>query len=49
MARMCQMPSLVDFATNARFEPFLHDAAPRSDGSNARQTGRSVGGRYAYC
>jgi hypothetical protein len=32
----------VIIAANFRFEPFVHNAAPRSNGSNARQTGRSV-------
>ena len=35
-------------AANARIEPKLPDAARRSNGSNARETGRSVIVRYAY-
>jgi hypothetical protein len=35
-------------AANDWIEPKLPDAAPRSNGSNARQTGRSVSARYAY-
>jgi hypothetical protein len=43
------MPTLVDAAANFRFEPFLPDVAPRSNGSNLRKTRRSVSVRYAYC
>jgi hypothetical protein len=45
---MCQGQSLVDFAANARFEPFLPNAAPHSNGGNMEKTGRSICVRYAY-
>lgn len=32
--------SLVDFAANDWIEPFLRDAAPRSNGRNVKQSGR---------
>jgi hypothetical protein len=38
--------TFVDGAANGSKEPILHDAAPRSNGSNARQSGRSVSARY---
>jgi hypothetical protein len=34
------MPTLVDAAANFRFEPFLRDAALRSNGRNVKQSGR---------
>jgi len=40
------LPSIAG-AAKVRFEPFLHDAAPRSNGSNLGITGRSVSVRYA--
>jgi hypothetical protein len=41
------MPTLVDAAANFRFEPKRTDAALRSNGSNARQSGRSESARSA--
>jgi hypothetical protein len=40
------MPSLMESAAKDRFEPILHDAALRSNGSNLGKTGRSVSVRY---
>jgi hypothetical protein len=37
---MCQVPTLVDAAAKGGFEPFLRDAALRSNGRNVKQSGR---------
>ena len=44
-------PALLPFvagAANDWIEPKVTDAAPRSNGSNARQSGHSARARYAY-
>ena len=46
--RTSQPPRNLALAANARCEPFLLDAALRSNGNNVGQSGRSVIARYAY-
>jgi len=48
MAGLSALLPLVLSAANGNFEPFLHDAASRSNGRNKRQTGRLVSASYAY-